>query len=79
MRKAEVRRERNRSSRTALRNVLKKFRVAAAGDDLAATKEAYRLAVKKLDQAAAHNLIHKNVAARTKSRLSKLIKKPAAT
>jgi small subunit ribosomal protein S20 len=79
MRKAEVRRERNRSSRTALRNVLKKFRVAAAGDDLAAAQEAYRLAVKKLDQAAAHHLIHKNVAARTKSRLSKLIKKPAAT
>jgi small subunit ribosomal protein S20 len=79
MRKAEVRRERNRSSRTALRTVLKKFRVAAAGDDLAAAQEAYRLAVKKLDQAAAHHLIHKNVAARTKSRLSKLIKKPAAT
>jgi small subunit ribosomal protein S20 len=79
MRKAEVRRERNRSSRTALRTVLKKFRVAAAGDDLAATQAAYRLAVKKLDQAAAHHLIHKNVAARTKSRLSKLIKKPVAT
>ena len=79
MRKAEVRRERNRSSRSALRTVLKKFRAAAAGDDPAAAETAYRQAVKKLDQAAAHHLIHKNVAARTKSRLSHLLKKPAAT
>ena len=79
MRKSEVRRERNRSSRSALRTVLKKCRAVAAGDDPAATQAAFRLAVKKLDQAAAHHLIHKNVAARTKSRLSRLLKKPAAT
>ena len=79
MRKAAVRRERNRSYRSALRTVLKKCRAAAAGDDPAAAEAAFRLAVKSLDQAAAGHLIHKNVAARTKSRLSRLLKKPAAT
>jgi small subunit ribosomal protein S20 len=79
MRKAAVRRERNRSDRSALRTVLKKFRTVAAGDDHAAAETAFRLAVKALDQAAASHLIHKNVASRTKSRLSKLLKKPAAT
>ena len=46
--------------------------------DAAAAETAFRLAVKKLDQAAAHHLIHKNVAARTKSRLSRLLKKTAS-
>jgi small subunit ribosomal protein S20 len=77
MRKAEIRRLRNRKDRSALRTVLKKFRTAAAGEDHAAAEAAFRLAVKSLDQAAAHHLIHKNVAARTKSRLSRLLKKPA--
>ncbi len=76
MRKAEVRRERNRAARSALRTVLKKFRTLASGTDAAAAEAAFRLAVKKLDQAAASHLIHKNAAARTKSRLSRLLKKP---
>jgi small subunit ribosomal protein S20 len=78
MRKAAVRRERNRSSRSALRNVLKKCRESAAGNDPAAAEAAFRLAVKKLDQAAASHLIHANAAARTKSRLARLVKKSAA-
>jgi small subunit ribosomal protein S20 len=78
MRKSEVRRERNRSARTVLRNVLKRCRAAAVGEDPAAAQTAFRLAVKKLDQAAASHLIHKNAAARTKSRLSRLLKKRAA-
>jgi len=72
LRKSLKRRARNRSQRTVLRNVIKKFRTAAAGDDKAVAETAFRLAVKKLDQAAAKNLIHKNTAARTKSRLSKI-------
>jgi small subunit ribosomal protein S20 len=78
MRKAEVRRLRNRSDRSALKTVVKKCRAAATGSDADAAQTAFRLAVKKLDQAAAHNLIHKNAAARTKSRLAKLLQKPAA-
>ncbi len=77
MRKAAVRRERNRSARSALRTVLKKARLAATGTDPAAATDAVRLASKKLDQSAASHLIHKNTAARLKSRLSRLLKKTA--
>jgi small subunit ribosomal protein S20 len=67
-------RVRNRSQRSALRTALKKVRTAAEGGDAAVAQDAMRAATKKLDQAAAKNLIHKNAAARTKSRLSHLLK-----
>ena len=79
LRQNKTRRLRNRSQRTSLRGVLKQCRVAAAGDDAEAAQSAFRLAVKTLDQAAAKNLIHKNAAARTKSRLSKLLKQSATS
>jgi small subunit ribosomal protein S20 len=79
MRKSEVRRLRNRSARSSLKTVVKRCRVAATGADAEVAQTAFRLAVKKLDQAAAQNLIHKNTAARTKSRLARLLKKPATT
>jgi small subunit ribosomal protein S20 len=69
-----VRRLHNRSQRSALRTVIKKCRLAATGGDPKAAEEAFRLAVKRLDKAAAKHLIHPNAAARTKSRLSKLLK-----
>jgi small subunit ribosomal protein S20 len=78
LRQSEKRRLLNRSQRSALRTAVKKVRTTAEGTDTAAAQEAYRLATKKLDQAAAKNLIHKNAAARTKSRLSKLVNKKAA-
>ncbi|MFQ5734309.1 MAG: 30S ribosomal protein S20 [Planctomycetaceae bacterium] len=71
LRKSKVRRDRNRTQRTALRTVIKKCRAAVGTADADA---AFKLAVKRLDQAAAKNLIHANNAARTKSRLSKLMK-----
>ena len=77
MRKAAVRRERNRSARSALRTVMKKARAAAAGTDPAAATEAIRLASKKLDQSAASHLIHKNTAARYKSQVAKATAKSA--
>ncbi len=73
LRQDEKRRARNRMARSALRSVIKGFRAAAAGDDAEAKQMKFRLAIKKLDQAAAKNLIHKNAAARMKSRLSKLL------
>jgi small subunit ribosomal protein S20 len=80
LRKNLRRRVRNRSDRSALRTELKKFRVAAAGTgtDREAVTAAFRSAVKHLDQAAAKHLIHKNTAARLKSRLAKVMAKPKA-
>lgn len=64
-------------TRTMLKTLIKNLRTVAKTGDQAATQEAYRLVVKRLDQAASKHRIHKNKAARLKSRLSVLLK-PAA-
>lgn len=79
LRKSHKRRERNRSQRSALRTHVKRVREAVAEGDQEQARNAFRVASKKLDQAAAKNLIHKNAAARTKSRLSKQMKKAFAS
>ncbi|MCL2023073.1 MAG: 30S ribosomal protein S20 [Oscillospiraceae bacterium] len=63
---------RNRSRNSALKTAIKKANAAAtAGStDLNALVTD---AIKKVDQAAARNLIHKNNAARKKSALAKLV------
>lgn len=63
---------RNKSRNSAMKTAIKKAHVAAETN--AADKEAVvRAAIKKVDQACAKNLIHKNNAARKKSALAKLI------
>lgn len=78
LRQNHKRRLRNRSQRTSLRTVLKKFQATVATDDATGKDEAFRLATKVVDQAAAKGLIHKNKAARTKSRMAKKLQKTAA-
>lgn len=77
MRQADKNRLRNRAARTAIRTVIKKVRDAAAANDPQAVEAAFKLAVKKLDQSASKKFIHRNKAARLKSRLS-AIARPAA-
>ncbi|MFC4305542.1 30S ribosomal protein S20 [Cohnella boryungensis] len=67
----ETRRLRNASAKSALRTAVKSADVAVVGTDVNAAKAAYGLAQKKLDKAATKGLIHKNAAARKKSRLAK--------
>ena len=76
-RKSAKRRLLNRAQRSALRTAVKNARTAAEAGG-AEAEAILKLAVKKLDQAAAKHLIHKNAAARTKSRLVKLSKKKTA-
>ncbi|MDO5123187.1 MAG: 30S ribosomal protein S20 [Eubacteriales bacterium] len=60
----------NKSIKSALRTAVKKAYIAI--DTNAENKaEAVRLAVKKIDQAAAKGILHKNTAARSKSNLMK--------
>jgi small subunit ribosomal protein S20 len=73
MRQARSRQERNRTQRSALRTAVKRVRAATAE----AAASAYIVAARLLDRAARKGLIHKNTAARHKSRLAKLIKKAA--
>ena len=77
LRQNHTRRLRNRPQRSALRTAVRKCRQAAESGDTAAAGEALRVSTKRLDQAAAKNLIHKNVAARTKSRLARFVKQQA--
>ncbi len=72
MRQARARTQRNRAQRSSLRTALKRVRAAATAD---AASAAYALAARVLDQAARKGLIHKNNAARQKSRLAALVKK----
>jgi small subunit ribosomal protein S20 len=74
MRQDSVRRLRNRSTKSNLRNLLRKCREAIKAKNLEESEAAYKTLVKKLDQAAGKNVIHLNAAARTKSRLSLAIK-----
>ena len=61
--------ERNKAARSALRTEIKNANAAiAAGEN---KEEALKAAVKKIDQAAAKGLLHKNTAARKKSALAK--------
>jgi small subunit ribosomal protein S20 len=57
-----------------MKTQIKKVTTAAVAGDIATAESEFKLAAKKLDQSAAKNVIHKNTAARKKSRLQKMIK-----
>jgi len=74
MRQDAVRRSRNRSTKSNLRNQLRKVREAIAANKPEESQAEFKTLVAKLDKAASANVIHANAAARTKSRLSSAIK-----
>jgi small subunit ribosomal protein S20 len=74
LRQNEARRLRNRSARTALRSQLRRVRETVKAGETDKAEEQFRELAKRLDRAGARNLIHRNTAARTKSRLQKLIR-----
>ncbi|MEF3306051.1 30S ribosomal protein S20 [Paenibacillus sp. GYB003] len=67
----DKRRLQNASQRSALRTAVKTFETAAASQNVETAKQALINASKKLDKAVSKGLIHKNAAARKKSRLAK--------
>jgi small subunit ribosomal protein S20 len=71
---AEKRRQHNASRRSMTRSSLKKVLAAIAAGDKTAAQSAYAAAVPLLDRMATKGLIHKNKAARHKSRLAAKIK-----
>ena len=60
----------NKAANSELKTTLKKANAVIANND-ANKAEAVRVAVKKLDQAVAKGILHKNAAARKKSQLAK--------
>lgn len=71
---AENRRQRNAARRSSMRTEIKKVVYAVEAGDKDKASEAYKAAVPVIDSAANHGLIHKNKAARHKSRLNAQIK-----
>ncbi|MCX7772433.1 MAG: 30S ribosomal protein S20 [Clostridia bacterium] len=60
----------NRVKRSELRTTLRSFREAVE-EKAPESQDMLKVAIKKVDQAAAKNLIHKNAASRKKSQLQK--------
>ena len=71
LRRIVKRRARNLTAKSALKTYVKKVRVAAAAGEAESTASALSLATKALDKAAQRGIIHKNAAARRKSRIAK--------
>lgn len=70
MRQTKTRTAHNRAARSELRTIIKRVRSATnATEAQAALKQAESV----LDRAGRKNLVHRNTAARTKSRLAKLV------
>lgn len=73
-RQAETRRQRNASQRSRVRTYIKKVQAAIASGDSAQASAALAEATPIIDRMAAKGIMHKNKAARHKSRLSAGIK-----
>lgn len=72
-------RDHNRYFKTTARSYVKRARAQIANDQLEEAAETIRLASKALDKAAQKGAIHRNNAARRKSRLVKAFNKAQAT
>ena len=68
------RHDRNMSLRSQLRTAIKHVRKGIASTDKTAAQASFKAAVSKIDSIADKGIIHKNKAARHKSRLSAAIK-----
>ena len=66
--------QRNRSILRAVRTQCRKVSEAVEAGDAGQAEAEFRLAAKRLDRAGARNIVHRNAAARTKSRLSAKIR-----
>lgn len=69
------RRERNRSARSRLRTAVKKLRSEVASGNKQGAEELLPSALSLVDSAAQKGIVHRNAAARTKSRLTKAVAK----
>lgn len=66
----EVKTLKNRMIKSALKTAIKKFEAAVEAKNTEEAKALYTSVVKSLDMAASKGVVHKNMAARKKSRLA---------
>ncbi|MEW5785249.1 MAG: 30S ribosomal protein S20 [Bacillota bacterium] len=67
----------NRRIKSTLKTAIRRFEEALKSGDQEAARVKLTAAVRKIDQAAATGVVHKNNAARKKSRLTRLFNKSA--
>ncbi|MEE8169571.1 MAG: 30S ribosomal protein S20 [Phycisphaerae bacterium] len=81
LRQSEKRRVRNRARISALKTQTRKLTDAVHAKDSATSEQEFRKTVRMLDQVAAKRTLHRNTAARRKSRLARRVNalKAAAT
>mgnify|MGYP005833976441 CR=1 FL=1 len=72
------RRLRNRAARGLVKAQVKKFLAALEGGSAEAQQAEFRSAIRALDKAVSHGVLHRNAAARRKSRLAARLRKAAA-
>ena len=75
LRKNEKRRCRNLKVKEQFKSAIKKFKKSLSSKDVSAAEQLLKETYKILDKAAAKKIIHRNKAARKKSRLAKLVSK----
>jgi small subunit ribosomal protein S20 len=73
--KSAAQRIKNKTMRSRLRTAVKKLRAAVASGDQAKANELLPLTIKEVDSSAQKGIIHRNTAARTKSRLVAALRK----
>ena len=72
-RKSEKRRMHNRAVKRDIKLQIKKVLAAAESGTLEDLRKEYNLAAKSLDKAAARQVVHRNLAARKKSQLARVL------
>jgi small subunit ribosomal protein S20 len=77
-RQTERRNERNRALRSALRGVLKNFRAKLEAKDVAGAEKDLPLVHRAIDRAVTKGVLHRNTAARNKSRVVQALKRAGA-
>jgi small subunit ribosomal protein S20 len=70
-------RDRNRARKSAIKTEIRKLLSAVSGGDMTVAREQFRKVASEADRAASRKTIHRNKAARIKSRLSARIKAAA--
>ena len=74
VRQAERNRLRNKMYKSRIKTAIRRLQEALAGGDQAAIDAALRRALSAIDRAAVRGVIHRNTAARKKSRLMRRLK-----
>ncbi|MDO5047263.1 MAG: 30S ribosomal protein S20 [Anaerococcus sp.] len=69
---------RNKARKSEIKTLVKRFDEAIEANDLDKAKEYFKKADKRLKQAEAKNVMHKNKVARTSSRMAKALNKVEA-